>query len=430
MSWNNGDSQGPGQPPQNQPPQNPWGQPQQPPAYQPPPEQPQQPVAQPGYAQPYPYGQEQTGQEQTGQQPTTPYAAPAPTGHYASVPPGGSPPPEKRRMRKGAVIGIISGVVVLVLLVVGGIVGVNIGNAAHAPENDVTEYLEALKTGDAEAALELSGAKTDEGDVLLSNEVYAETEDRISRYAIEDSTISGDTATVTARITQGGEDYTQEFTLQRAGKEFVIFDLWQLESPEFATISVSVDAPEGTATTVGGVDVTEREPGESGAWELRALPGTYAISVAESEWFSAEPQTASVIGFGPDASPEAAELSIALTEAGTQAAEEAVNAYLDQCVAAAQLQPEGCPFQATGGTPGYEYTNVVWTVDPRPDFTIGEYRDGTWPVSTDSEGSASMTCDLRDPASGATGTATAGPMPVSVRGQITAFGEDGATYEP
>jgi len=325
---------------------------------------------------------------------------------------------------------VISIAVVVVLLVVGGIVGVNLGNAAFAPENSVRAYLDALKRGDAAAALELSGAETTEADVLLTDEVYAEVDGRISRYRIEETVVEGDTATVTATITQAGEDYEQEFTLTKSGKAAVLFDTWSLDAPELATVSATVDAPEGTVTTVAGVDVSAAEPGEDGALTLRALPGSYEVAVTETDWYSAEAQTATVVGFGEKASPEAVDLTVALTDTGREAATDAVDAFLDQCVASGQLEPEGCPFGATGGTPGYQYTNIVWTLDPRPTFSIGEYRDGAWSVTTDSAGSASMVCDLLDPSTGATGQATAGPINVRVSGSITGFGEDGAIYEP
>jgi hypothetical protein len=325
-----------------------------------------------------------------------------------------------------------------VLLIAGGVVGSVLGTRANAPERQVEAYLSALVDGEAEDALELSGAETGDAGVLLTDEVYGEVEDRISGYTIGESTVSGDRAEVSASITQGDEEYDATFTLEKAGKAFVVFDTWRLQAPELGVVSYTVSAPEGTAVAVSGVDTTDLAPGDGGAVELPALPGTYTVALAgESDVFAAEPLTASVVGFGADAvtttnaaGEEANALTVTLTDTAVSAGEDAVDAYLDGCAASTELRPEGCPFSAQGETEGFEYSNCVWTLDPRPTFAIGEFDGSEWEVTTESSGSAALECDVRDPSTGGTGTATAGPMDVEVGGAITAFGEDGATYVP
>jgi hypothetical protein len=427
---------GPGQQyPQNpQNPQNPNGQGQQYPSG---PGQ-QNPNA-PG--QQYPQNPNPPYQGAPGQQPTSAY----PTSAYATTDQASAPspyaqtaPPQKKPRRRGRLIGVIAAVVVILLLAAGGIVGGILGTQANAPEREVEEYLTALVDGDAEDALEVSNADVGDSGILLTDDVYGDVENRISGYEIGETTITGETAEVAAAISQGEESYDVTFTLEKAGKAFVVFDTWALTPPELGVVSYSVTGPEDSAVTVSGVDTTEVAAAESGAVELPALPGTYTVALAgESEYLQAEPLTVTVTGFGADAvssvnaaGDETTDIAVTLSEAAVTAGTEAVDAYLDGCAASTDFRPEGCPFTAQGETPGYEYTNCVWTLDSRPTFTIGQYSDGQWPVSTDSSGSASLACDVRDPSTGATGTATAGPMDVDVAGAITAFGEDGATYAP
>jgi hypothetical protein len=345
---------------------------------------------------------------------------------------------QPRKKKRGRAALWISLAVVLVLLVAGGVVGGVLGTQANAPEREVEEYLTALVDGDVEDAFAVSGEDVSDGDLLLTDDVYGDVEDRITGYELGETTISGDTAEVEASISQGDESFDTTFTLSKAGKAYVVFDTWRLQAPELATVSYSVEGPAETAVSVAGVDTTAVEPADSGSVELRALPGTYTVALASDDaFFAAEPVTVSVVGFGADAATattadgaESSTLTVTLTEGAVTAAQEAVDAYIDGCVASTDFRPEGCPFEAHGENPSYDYTNCVWTLDPRPAFTIGEYADGEWSVTTDSSGVAELNCDVSDPATGATGTSTAGPMDVEVAGAITGFGEDGATYVP
>ncbi|MET1052105.1 MAG: hypothetical protein ABWX65_05635 [Mycetocola sp.] len=441
---------------QPQSPQNPYSQPQQPQNPYANPQLPPNPYSQAPVepnpygqtpAEPNPYGQTPTGPNPAGGQqgppPQQPNSAPSqqPTEAYpAGGYPGagtnaqteaypawsGQPPTAPPKKKKRGIGGWIAAAVVLVLLIVGGIVGFNIGTAAHAPELQVQAYLDALKKGDAEEALSLSGTEVEKTDLLLTDEAYANAEDRITRYTIGDSTIDGESATVTASITQGGEKYDQEFTLAKAGTDAVIFDKWALEAPPIGSVSVPVSAPDDAVIEIGGIDASAARAGD--VVELRALPGTYAVALGgEATWYDAEPTTAAVLGFGEE--PQEVEpLAIALTDEGTQAATDAVDEWLDACIASTDLTPSGCPFSATNSN-NYEISNLVWTVT-KPTFTISEFADGTWSVVTETEGEAKATADARDPNTGATGQIFTEPFSFDIGGVIEGFTEDGATFVP
>ncbi len=351
------------------------------------------------------------------------YPPQPPVGAY----PAGSTSPSTSPKKKKKLMPWIAGGSAVVLLAVAGIVGFSMGSAAHAPELEVKAYLDALKKGDVAGAFEVSGTKVEKTDLLLTKKAYAEADDRIIRYTLGEVTTDDDTATVTASITQGGEKYDQEFTLVKDGKEAVFFDNWQLEAPKLSSIAVGANAPDEAVVEVAGVDVSELEK-DGGVYTLRALPGTYSVALGgDVAWYSAEELTASVVGFGVEAdAAEAQILEITMTEEGTTAATDAVNTWLDACIASTELAPTGCPFYATN-TQGYEISNLRWTVT-KPTFSIGEFADGTWAVTTDSDGSAQAAADARDPSSGATGPISTEPFPFDVDGIIEAFGDDGATF--
>ena len=433
--------QQPSRPGQQQPTQQWPAQPtQQYPAQQPSPQQPTQryPAQQSSGAQ-RPAGPQPSGATNAGPFPAAPgysaqngSAVPQQGAPYTGpIPPTGSGPstqsgagtPRKKR-RRGPIIAIISSVVVLILLIAGGIVGYSVGTAAHAPENQVTAYLDALVEGDAAEALKLAGTDVDaDADVLLTNKAYAEVADRPSAYEIGRTTTSGDTATVTATITQGDSELTEEFTLQKDGKDAIFFDKWALEEVPLGTITVGMTGPSAVAPAVDGIAIPE------GAESLRALPGTYEVALAEdNEFFAVEAQQVTVEGFTGSAAAPSADLAVSLTDAGTQKANDAVNAWLDACQASTEFDPAGCSFYATGKNPAYTYTNTTWKLEPRPTFTIGDWNGTGYRVSTGATGQANLTADIRDNASGATGTATAGPIPVFVNGDITEITADGATF--
>lgn len=421
MSYPPNDPQQPWQPPQGQPPQ------QQPPAGQPPQQPPAQQPYQPEQQHPQQYPQTQQYPATPGQEPyaqTQQYPQTYPAGEQqgaGGMPPNGNPP------KKKSPAGWIAGGAALLLIIIAGVVGVSIGNAAHAPENQVTAYLDLLKAGKAKQALEASGTKLEKTDVLLTDKAYKAADDRISKYSIESSDVDGDTATVTANITQGGESYEQDFTLSKAGKDMVLFDKWKLEAPELGLVSYAVTGPTDAPLTVNGVAVSGE--GDDGVFSFRALPGSYAIELdGEAENYAAETATATVAGFG-EKEGEAPEVAVTLSESGITAAEDAVNVFLDECEASTELAPDGCP--NWGNDTGVDKVeDIVWTFDPRPDFTVADYDGSAWTVTTETDGAYNIDCTIIVGDQKQTHTSfDGGAIDFDVDGAVT-FAEDGtAAFE-
>jgi hypothetical protein len=115
-----------------------------------------------------------------------------------------------------------------------------------------------------------------------------------------------------------------------------------------------------------------------------------------------------------------------LTAAGEQSAKDAVNAWVDGCIASTDAAPKGCSFYAYGEDSAYTYTNQKWTLDTRPAVSVGGWLSNGWLVTTTTYGRATFTADISG--AGGVGTASAGPMNVNASGYITGFTDAGATF--
>ncbi|KJC65111.1 hypothetical protein [Agreia bicolorata] len=323
-------------------------------------------------------------------------------------PPQFQPQPGARKSRKGLIVGISIAAAVLIL---GGgglaVAGASISSSV-APDAQVKEFLQDLVDGRAEAALEVMGEKPSG---LLTDEAYNASANHITDFTVGKAKTTGDTSIVTAKITQGGTSYTQEFELAKAGKTFVVFDTWQLQSLPLGVVDVQVQGPAGLAVQVDGnaIDVAD---GSS----LRAFPGDYEVSVVDdSDLFDAEPATANVVGLSDDAAGSVATAAVTttLTEAGTAAARSAVDAYVDGCVAQQSLAPTGCGFGARAQD-GVSYSNIRWTLTVRPTYSVGDWAGNGWSVTTETAGTLDVVADSVDGAgrSGQSGTTLSNYRPV------------------
>jgi hypothetical protein len=210
----------------------------------------------------------------------------------------------------------------------------------------------------------------------------------------------------------------------KAGKDLLFFDTWQLKPVSLGRATVEVAAPSAASFTMAGVPL--KDP--TGTVSLRALPATYPVKQAgTNEYYSVDASSASVVGFG-DAASTPARVSAKLTSAGLDAANAAVNTYIDGCAASTEFRPTGCSFGATGEDSAYTYTNQKWTIDPRPVFTVGSWIAGGWAVSTTTPGSATFSATIAN--GSGSGTASAGPINVRVTGFISKVDASGATFDP
>lgn len=328
----------------------------------------------------------------------------------------------RRKLGRGPLIGIIAGGAAVVLLAVAGVVGYSVGTSTHSADRPVRAFLDDLSAGKVEDALKTAGIDHDKGDVLLTDAAYAKAKGRVTGYRIAATRDDGDTATVTAYLRQGGRDVSSTFTLDKTGTDWGVFPVWELEPPKLGAVDVSLRGPAGAKVLVGGQGVTTSKDGTA---TLTALPGTYDVAVDGGKWYSADATTATVAGFGGTVSSPVS-MTTKLTAAGEQSAKDAVNAWVDGCIASTDAAPKGCSFYAYGEDSAYTYTNQKWTLDTRPAVSVGGWLSNGWLVTTTTYGRATFTADISG--AGGVGTASAGPMNVNASGYITGFTDAGATF--
>lgn len=333
------------------------------------------------------------------------------------------PQQSPKKKHTGLIVGILSGAVLLILIIVAAIVFA-LQSAAHTPQRAVDAYLQAMVHGNVTRALSLGGVKATSSDLLLTDAAYRAATDHITHYSLSGSVTNGDGAAVTAEITQGTEHYQQSFALVNQGKDMLFFDNWQLKPVALGRATVDVNAPSDSKVSIAGVAVHH----SSELLSLRALPGTYQVKLTGSNaLYEAKATDAKVVGFTGAASTPA-RVTATLTDAGMKSAVAAVNTYIDGCAASTDFRPAGCSFGSTGENSSYTYSNQKWTIDPRPQFTIGPWVAGGWTVRTTTPGVANFSADISDGAGGS-GTATAGPIDVRVAGYISKIDASGATFE-
>ncbi|WIE64692.1 hypothetical protein DEI99_015880 [Curtobacterium sp. MCLR17_036] len=327
-----------------------------------------------------------------------------------------------RRLRRRQVVGIVAGATAVVVLLVAGVVGFSVGTATHAADRPVRAFLDDLTAGRVDAALDEVGIDPEESDVLLRQAAYAKARDKVTGYRIAATSTEGDTATVRAYLRQGGQDVAASFTLEQTGTDWGFFPVWELQAPELGSVVVDVDGPTPAAVRVDG---STARTAKDGTLSLRALPGTYAVSYAGGKWATADGGKTTVRGFGDDVSTPV-RMQASLTDAGVRAAERAVDAWVDGCIASKEAAPPGCSFYAYGQDPAYTYTNQKWTLVSRPVVDVSRWTSNGWLVTTTTFGRATFTADIAG--AGGTGTASAGPLNVNASGYVTGFGDDGATF--
>lgn len=345
-------------------------------------------------------------------------------GHYPAAAPGAAAyqPRPRRRLGRRALLGIVGGAVALVLVVVLGSVGYATGSSRNAPERQVDAFLGALEHGHATAALKIAHVPT-RNQPLLTDAVYAEATDTITAHRIVSTRTSGDTADVAVVLTQGGSRIPTTFHLIAKGSTGVFFTRWQLDVVALGSVAVHVDGPSQTAVTVAGKSVA---PTSDDSTILSALPGTYDTAIADTKWYTGSAQAATVRGFA--SGDGRVDITTTLTDAGKQAATDAVNGWVDGCIASTDIQPANCSFYAYGESPENTYSNQKWTLDTRPAVAVGDWTSRGWTMRTTTPGAATFTANFTGPAG--TGTGTAGPISFYADGYITAFTDAGATYAP
>ena len=259
---------------------------------------------------------------------------------------GSAPAPHRRR--RWWLLGGIAALLALVLVLPQVLVG------ERSPETAARSFLQAILDGDTDAVREQMVEP--EGGVLeaaLTDQVVLAAEERVGRFTIEDTTLDGDTAQVTATLSLGRR--TQETTLHltRHREGALRRPVWELEPVELPVmrVAVPVSAP---AVLINGVEVPLPENVMAaqafGLVEVHlvVLPGVYQVSAPEGGEAVTPTTVRSTIPpvLGPWLN-SLIEIGYDLTETGKeQFSSYLIDTALAECVRSTQPRPENCPIGA------------------------------------------------------------------------------------
>jgi hypothetical protein len=331
--------------------------------------------------------------------------------------------PQARPKRTGLMAALIGGGALVLALIAAGAVWGSIETASHTPQAAVKPYLDALVKGDVAKAVKAGNIDT--RSPLVTQKVYSKTADRVTGYSIRPGSAAGNEATVTVRYVQGANRNTEVLHLKKIGTDMLFFTRWALEPVALPAVKIAVGGP-----TADGVTVNESavRVGDDGVTELQALPGRYEVSVAATASVTGDDQSATItrLQASSNAPADTATLTVRFTDAGQQAANAAVNAWVAGCIAQPTIQPEGCSFGLTDDYPDLHLSNQRWTLASAPTFEIGPWDGRGWPVVTSAAGAATFLADFSGD-DGSYGTLySQSAVPVQVEGEITGFDKSGA----
>ena len=300
---------------------------------------------QPGYAYGpggYGYGQQQTG-------------------------PGVPPPPKKSNVGKILLI-VGAGVVALILI---GVVAVGIFAARSPqagpntppdrssgptaappvsanPSDAVDSYLQALASGDADAALALT-ADVPAQRPLLTSAVLAQSRKLGGVSQISVAPVSDQSATsIPATYRVGKVQVNEAFQVAKVGGQWKLNRTY--EQPDLASVIGSSYPVLVNNTRVSGL-------------RAYAFPGTYAITTG-SPFVSYSAKT--IVVEGPSRDATVPRVSPRITTTGSKRMVAAAKSSLNACLKQRKLAPKGCPFAATAT--GYKVTqsSVRWNLVGNP----------------------------------------------------------------
>lgn len=290
-------------------------------------------------------------------------------------------PEQRARARRLALLGggALVGVIAL------GIAWSVVNSQVFGPEGRAQAYLDAVAEADLETVAELApfdqesvemgssfflGDASDTGTSLFTEEVYDGAADRVTAYELEEVTVNGDEAVAEVRLEGLPGKESASLRLVRSGGRYGIFDDWTVAGGGLASV-LEVELPEeATGSQVNGVDV---DLDSSSQW---VLPGTYRVDpYAGSRWLAGDAPETTVApdegyAFADTGEPGPSEELLA-------AVQEEVDAWLEECAASDDLEPDGCPMYTWAW--GDDVRNVAWEITEPPELEDA-YLGGGFPA--------------------------------------------------
>lgn len=289
----------------------------------------------------------------------------------------------------------------------------------YSPERQVGLYFDALEEGDGGAALGLLNASLPDGanPALLDGEALRQGTASLTGVDVADARTAGENRVeVPVTYTLDGAELTTVFPLQRTGTEWLFFDVWEFEPTVLPAVEVS--ALNSVEATVNGVDVGL----PSGSARVAAFYPTTVGAGFGGQYFAAPERRVTVSS--ADAPLPPLDLVTEPTAELTQAVDQQIHTYLDDCAGQIVFQPTNCPFNYE--TDERLAGEITWSIEQYPSVSITA-RDGGWSVAP-LRGSARIDTRLRDLFSGAVREVSE-PVPFEFDADLTVT-EDAITVSP
>ncbi|MBF4608600.1 hypothetical protein [Curtobacterium sp. VKM Ac-1393] len=286
-----------------------------------------------------------------------------------------APAPMSPRARKILVRSLIAGGAVVVVVIAGAVTTGVLRANVWGPAPTVKSYVQAIASGDADAAARLSEVPDDSA--MLDTAVLKSAEDRPSDIRVGRVSTSGDNAVATVSYTQDGKNRSGQVSLRRTGTSFLVKDEWRVTEPLAQTVTMTAtDVLEGAPVTIGGKKVGEITDGK---FTSLAYPGTYEVTVGGTKYFTGGTQKLSVgatssgyVDFAPTA-----------TKALQQDAEQYVSDLIDDCATKKDLSAlSGCPWYGPYDADGA----VAYDVTTMPEVEVEASGAGTVMVQSTKDG--------------------------------------------
>ncbi|MGI5289558.1 hypothetical protein ACQEVF_40325 [Nonomuraea polychroma] len=253
------------------------------------------------------------------------------------------------------------------------------------PESAVSLFFEALNDRDAATAGSLLlPTRSSDNPVLLHRDVlrsqgYTPPADvRVEETMALD--LEAGTATITASFSLGGSRHSLDLKLRRDEQKIAgFFHRWRIVG---GTYPVDIHASGVDSVRVAGVAI-ERDSFNN----LGAFPGKYEISLAGDPLWEAPPVAvyAGIVDSWGYSRDSEAVLEPNIKSSAIDTISDRIRSYLDRCVRATEIAPEGCPFSATSYL---ETRNVRWQIAKYPEWKVQLNYSGEAVVTTIGDGQA------------------------------------------
>lgn len=242
----------------------------------------------------------------------------------------------------------------------------------YGPQQQVKEYLQALRDGEGGKALGLLQASVpDANPAMLDGKGLEKAMQGVENVNIGNpKSIDDQQVTVPVDYTVNGNSLTTSFKLEKVDTVWLFFDEWAFAPSVLPTVTTSV--VNGNHATVNGEEVGLPN-GES---DLAVFyPGTYSASY-KTKYFAAQP-TSITVSTRQDSSSSQLTLAAKPSKQLVNDVSTKLRQFLNKCATQDVFYPDGCPFSHPGTpflAPG---ADINWKITDYPKVKVDSYK-GKW----------------------------------------------------